>query len=130
MENRSTGLQWFFSFFLVFLNEKNDSHYGSILLLDEPGITLHPMAQKDLFAFFENLSKDNQLIYTTHSPFLMDPDKLDQVKAVYIGKDGYSYVSSDLRARANKGADSEQKAIYPVHSALGLTISEVLFFRV
>jgi len=127
LENRSTGLQWFFSFFLVFLNEKNDTHYGSILLLDEPGITLHPMAQKDLFKFFEALSVDNQIIYTTHSPFLMDSNKLDQVKAVYIDEIGYSCVSSDLRARANHGNESEQKAIFPVHSALGLSISDVLF---
>ena len=88
LENRSTGLQWFFSFFLVFLNERNDAHFGSILLLDEPGITLHPMAQKDLSAFFEGLSIDNQLIYTTHSPFLLGSDKLDQVRAVDIGEDG------------------------------------------
>ncbi len=127
LENRSAGLQWFFSFFLVFLNERHDTHQGSILLLDEPGVTLHPMAQKDLFAFFEGLSKDNQLLYTTHSPFLMDPDKLDQVKAVYVDQDGFSAVSSDLRARANSGTDSEQKALFPVHSALGLTVSEVLF---
>ena len=127
LQNRSTGLQWFFSFFLVFLNERHDSHYGSVLLLDEPGVTLHPMAQKDLFMFFEGLSNDNQIIYTTHSPFLMDPDKLDQVKAVYVDEDGYSKVSSDLRAKVNSGTESEQKAIYPVHSALGLTVSEVLF---
>ncbi|GHV91151.1 hypothetical protein AGMMS50268_16540 [Spirochaetia bacterium] len=128
LENRSSGLQWFFSFFLVLLNEKYDEHYGSILLLDEPGINLHPMAQKDLFVFFEGLSKDNQLIYTTHSPFLIDPDKLDQAKAVYIGQDGYSYVSSDLRVHESLTIDSEQKAIYPVHSAIGLTFSEVLLF--
>lgn len=116
-----------FSFFLVFLNEKHDTHHGSILLLDEPGVTLHPMAQKDLFAFFEGLSHDNQILYTTHSPFLMNPDKLDQVKAVFVDSEGYSCVSSDLRARANSGTESEQKAIFPVHSALGITVSEVLF---
>ncbi len=127
LESRSTGLQWFFSFFLVFLNERHDTHHGSILLLDEPGVTLHPMAQKDLFSFFEGLSSDNQIIYTTHSPFLLDPDKLDQVKAVYVDAAGYSCVSEDLRARANSGTESEQKAIFPVHSALGLTVSEVLF---
>lgn len=127
LENRSSGLQWFFSFFLVFLNERHDTHEGSILLLDEPGVTLHPMAQKDLFAFFEGLSIDNQILYTTHSPFLMDPDKLDQVKAVYVNNEGYSCVSTDLRARANSGTNSEQKAIFPVHSALGITVSEVLF---
>ena len=97
------------------------------MLLDEPGVTLHPMAQKDLFAFFEGLSNDNQIIYTTHSPFLMDADKLDQIKAVYVDSDGYSAVSDDLRARANIGTDSKQKAVLPVHSALGLTVSEVLF---
>jgi len=85
------------------------------------------MAQKDLFSFFEGLSADNQIIYTTHSPFLMDSDKLDQVKAVYVDPQGYSAVSDDLRARANSGTESEQKAIFPVHSALGLTVSEVLF---
>lgn len=127
LESRSSGLQWFFSFFLIFLNERHDTHQGSILLLDEPGVTLHPMAQKDLFAFFEGLSVDNQIIYTTHSPFLMDADKLDQVKAVYVDENGYSTVSDDLRARANRGTDSKQKAIFPVHSALGLTVSEVLF---
>ena len=127
LENRSTGLQWFFSFFLVFLNERSDTHFGSILLLDEPGITLHPMSQKDLFRFFELLSEDNQLIYTTHSPFLMDPDKLDQAKAVFIGERGHSEVSSDLRARSSVVTNSETKALYPVHSALGLTVSEVLF---
>lgn len=127
LENRSAGLQWFFSFFLVFINERYDTHQGSILLLDEPGVTLHPMAQKDLFSFFEGLSKDNQILYTTHSPFLMDPDKLDQVRAVYVDSDGHSCVSSDLRARVNSGTDSAQKAIFPVHSALGLTVSEVMF---
>lgn len=127
LENRSTGLQWFFSFFLVFLNERHDTHFGSILLLDEPGVTLHPMAQRDLFKFFEGISIDNQIVYTTHSPFLMDPDKLDQVKAVYVDENGYSSVSEDLRARANSGTESEQKAIFPVHSALGLSVSEVLF---
>ncbi len=127
LENRSTGLQWFFSFFLVFLNERNDTHFGSILLLDEPGITLHPIAQKDLFLFFEGLSQDNQIIYTTHSPFLMDPDKLDQVKAVFVDEHGHSCASDDLRSRARIDNSSEQKAVYPVHSALGLTVSEVLF---
>lgn len=63
LENRSTGLQWFLSFYLVFLVESQDSHSGAILLLDEAGLALHPLAQKDLSAFFNNLSKTNQIKY-------------------------------------------------------------------
>lgn len=68
LESRSTGLQWFFSFYLVFLVESEQHHQNAILLLDEPGVTLHPLAQKDLFMFFENLAHNNQMLYTTHSP--------------------------------------------------------------
>lgn len=55
LESRSAGLQWFFSFYLFFLVESKKSHKNAILLLDEPGVTLHPNAQKDLFKFFEGL---------------------------------------------------------------------------
>ena len=46
LEGRSTGLQWFLSFYLTFLVESKDSHEGTILLLDEPGLSLHPIAQR------------------------------------------------------------------------------------
>ena len=98
LEGRSKGLQWFFSFFLVFLVESKDSHSNCILLLDEPGISLHPVAQMDLIAFFNSLANENQLIYTTHSPFLVSTNNLSGVHAMYIGDNGESVVSSDLRA--------------------------------
>ena len=77
LETRSTGLQWFLSFFLVFLVESQGQHEDAILLLDEPGLSLHPLAQKDLSAFFDGLAPTNQILYTTHSPFLVDADRLD-----------------------------------------------------
>ena len=83
LESRSKGLQWFFSFFLVFLAESKDVHKNCVLLLDEPGLGLHPTAQADLIRFFNQLSDTNQLIYTTHLPFLVDHNNLDRVKAVY-----------------------------------------------
>jgi len=83
LRERSTGLQWFFSFFLVFLVESKEAHKGTILLLDEAGLTLHPLAQKDLVAFFENLSINNQIVHTTHSPFLIDINNIERAKVVY-----------------------------------------------
>jgi predicted ATP-dependent endonuclease of OLD family len=122
LEGRSRGLQWFFSFFLVFLVESKDSHSNCILLLDEPGLSLHPLAQYDLITFFESLSNENQLLYTTHSPFLVNPNNLGNVKALYIGDDGSSIVSSNLRGNEKVAA----KSIYPIHAAIGLTISDTL----
>jgi predicted ATP-dependent endonuclease of OLD family len=122
LEGRSKGLQWFFSFFLVFLVESKDTHSNCILLLDEPGLSLHPVAQFDLIKFFNSLANENQIIYTTHSPFLVNPDNLANVKAVFVDDNGTSSVSSDLR----RNSSVAQKSIYPVHAAIGLTISDTL----
>lgn len=124
LEGRSKGLQWFFSFFLIFLVESKDSHSNCILLLDEPGISLHPMAQIDLINFFNSLSKENQLIYTTHSPFLVSPNNLSGVHAMYIGDKGESVVSPDLRSNKKIA----EKSIYPIHAAIGITVSETLLY--
>lgn len=126
LEGRSTGLQWFLSFFLVFLVESTGEHKESILLLDEPGLSLHPLAQEDLSTFFENLSKTNQLMYTAHSPFMVDADHLDRVKAVFVDAQGTTSVSSDLRAAA--GNNAQKRSIYPVQAAIGLTVSDTLLY--
>lgn len=123
LEGRSRGLQWFFSFFLVFLVETKEGHSNTILLLDEPGLSLHPIAQYDLAKFFRKLSEDNQLIYTSHSPFLVDMDNLANVKAVYVDKqNGRTKISSNLRYND----EDAEKSIYPIHAALGLTVSDTL----
>lgn len=122
LEGRSTGLQWFLSFYLVFLVESEGAgeHENAILLLDEPGLSLHPLAQHDLSKFFDNLSVTNQLIYTTHSPFLVHADRLDRARKVYVDEKGTTKATSDLR----KGAELQPGAAYAVHSALGLSVAE------
>lgn len=122
LEGRSTGLQWFLSFYLVFLVESKDAHKDAILLLDEAGLSLHPLAQRDLSLFFDGLSETNQIIYTTHSPFLIDSDHLSRVNAVYVNKQGETEVSQNLRAGEPNSAQTQ--SIYAVHAALGLTVSE------
>lgn len=124
LEGRSTGLQWFLSFYLVFLVESggDGEHENAILLLDEPGLSLHPLAQYDLSKFFDNLSATNQLIYTTHSPFLVHADRLDRARKVYVDEKGTTKATSDLR----KGAELQPGAAYAVHSALGLSVADSL----
>ncbi|WP_261665270.1 AAA family ATPase [Deinococcus sp. Marseille-Q6407] len=124
LENRSTGLQWFLSFYLVFLVESKDAHQNTILLLDEAGHSLHPLAQRDLADFFANLSKTNQVIHTTQSPFLVDTNHVDRVKVVYVDPEGFTVASENLRAA--EGQSNQQRSIYAVHAALGLSISDTL----
>lgn len=79
---RSRGFVWFFSF-LAWYSQLKESRAPLILLLDEPGLSLHAQAQTDLLRFFEDtLSASHQLIYTTHSPFMVDPDKPRRIRYV------------------------------------------------
>lgn len=71
-QERSEGFQWFLSFFANFAPKLIDQLHGNIILLDEPAIRLHPEGQKNLLAILEKISEKNQVIYTSHSPFLIN----------------------------------------------------------
>lgn len=124
LEGRSHGLQWFLSFFIVFLVERAAQHSNAVLLLDEPGVTLHPLAQEDLFRFFADLARDNQLIYTAHSPFLVDPDRLSSVRAVFVNERGETEISADLRKQNRDWRRA--RAVFAVDAALGLSVAHPL----
>lgn len=123
LELRSTGLQWFLSFYLIFLVESQEENKNAVILLDEAGLTLHPMAQKDLANFFNELSKNNQIINTTHSPFIVDTTSIDRCRVVYSNDSGKTVASSNLRENAGS---LNTKSIYAVHAALGLSVSDML----
>ena len=82
LDQRSEGFQWLVSFFVVFFAEAMDKHKNAILLLDEPGMSLHGLKQRDFRDTISRLAEKNQTIYTTHSPFLVGPDELDIVRVV------------------------------------------------
>ena len=120
LESRSKGFQWFFSFYLVFLVESEEGHKDAVLLLDEPGLHLHPTAQQELLSFFENLSKNNPLIYTTHSPFLIDGEHIHRVRPVTEDKTGHSCISID-------GWPKDRETIFPLQAAAGYAMVRGLF---
>lgn len=59
------------SFFIVFFAESADKHKDAILLLDEPGMSLHALKLVEFQQTISKLSEKNQTIFTTHSPFLV-----------------------------------------------------------
>lgn len=123
---RSKGFQWFFSFYLTFLVESEKAHSGAILLLDEPGLHLHIRAQQKLLGFFQRVAQKNQIIYSSHSPFMVDPDHLDNIRTVYLKKpEGserkYTHVSTGDQP------EGDRDTVLPLQAALGYEIAQTLF---
>lgn len=119
LDKRSKGFNWFFSFLVWFKKIQEDKNSQYILLLDEPGLNLHAMAQENLLTFLEELSENYQIIYTTHSPFMIDSNHLDRVYTIYETKEG-SIISNSVQQK-------DANTLFPLQAALGYTIAQNLF---
>ena len=99
LDVRSSGFRWFISFLAAFKEFYSDK--SVIVLLDEPALALHARAQRDFLDFIEDtLADHHQVIYTTHSPFMIDARHLERVRMVEDhGPDEGTQVSSRLVSR-------------------------------
>lgn len=82
LDQRSDGFRWLVSFFVVFRAQAKGDLKNAILLLDEPGLSLHALKQQEFRKTVSLLAEDNQIVYTTHSPFMVGPDELHLVRVV------------------------------------------------
>jgi predicted ATP-dependent endonuclease of OLD family len=82
---RSPGFQYYFSFLVNKLYTKKVSgNKNNIILLDEPGHSLHPKGAKDLLKSFDDISETSQILYTTHNPFLAVRNCVDSL--IFVNK--------------------------------------------
>jgi hypothetical protein len=81
-KQRSRGVRWFLSFYMELKASANNNNKQLILLVDEPGVSLHARAQEDVLKVFDDIKDKIQVIYTTHSPHLVEINKLHRVLAV------------------------------------------------
>ncbi len=73
MSTRSAGVTQFFRVSMVLHARRQKNPANSyIYLFDEPGVLLHPQGQRDLLQVFEQLASENQIVYATHSLFLLN----------------------------------------------------------
>jgi len=119
LKNRSKGFNWFFSFLVWFKKIQEDSESQYIILLDEPGLNLHASAQADLLDFIDNLSNEYQVIYTTHSPFMVRSSELHRVRTVLETEKG-SVVSDSIQ-------EKDPNTLFPLQAALGYNIAQNLY---
>lgn len=121
LDQRSEGFQWLVSFFVVFFAEAAGKHSNAILLLDEPGLHLHGLKQRDFRETISRLAKKNQTIYTTHSPFLVGPSELDIVRVVDMTNRN---VGTKVHGNLSSG---DPAALLPLQEALGYDLAQSLF---
>jgi predicted ATPase len=121
LDRRSTGFQWFVSFIASFLEFEKDKNI--ILLLDEPGLSLHARAQMDLLDTIESkLAGSRQVFYSTHSPFMVRTDRLQHARiAEDQGPDKGTTVTNDA------GMVSDPDTLFPLQAALGYDVVQSLF---
>jgi predicted ATP-dependent endonuclease of OLD family len=120
-DERSKGFVWFFSF-LVYFSEIEEMRNGDmVLLLDEPGLNLHAMAQYDFLRFIDQrLAPRHQVVYTTHSPFMINLNNLTSVRTVE-DMDHYGTVITD------DVLQNSSETVFPLQTALGYQLAETLF---
>lgn len=123
LSERSNGLRWYLN---TFIDAKaNDVTDSSVLyLLDEPGISLHVNAQRELLKLFSHLAdKGNQVVYTTHSPYMLDTsgDGVHRIRAVVKNEEGNTSIyktAYDSRI----SPISQKDTLAPIISALGMNL--------
>lgn len=125
-DERSNGLKWYLSIFIQLQHMENHnckSAKNNIILMDEPGVYLHPNAQREVVKLFDSLIKnENQIIYTTHSPFMVDTKSVQNVRAVIKDEEGVSHVYNKITTIPTN-SKSTYDTITPLTNALGLDLN-------
>lgn len=123
LSERSNGLRWYLETFID--ARANDiSGQNVVYLLDEPGTSLHVNAQRELIQLFKHLSgKGNQVVYATHSPYMLDLEEegIHRIRAVVKNPEGFTKIyktAYDVRI----SPDSQQDTLAPIISAIGMNL--------
>ncbi|MGB4780032.1 ATP-dependent nuclease [Microbacterium sp.] len=121
LDQRSEGFRWLVSFFVVFHAQAKDDLMDAILLLDEPGLSLHALKQQEFRKTVSRLAEGNQILYTTHSPFMVGSDELDLVRIVEM-----TDRKTGTKVHTRLAVD-DPKSIYPLQAALGYDLAQSMF---
>ncbi len=121
LSDRREGFRWILSFCLGYSSHSIPGP-AATLLLDEPGMHLHASAQKDLLEVFESVGQDCQIIYTTHSPFMLNKNYPERIRAVLKGDEPEGTTVDNKAYRPSKGGYYE-----PIRTSIGLTLGNSLF---
>ncbi|MEA5547275.1 AAA family ATPase [Limnoraphis robusta CCNP1324] len=123
-DERSSGLKYFLSYYIQHRAYEPLGDAPEILLMDEPDAFLSSQAQQDLLKIFKEVASseggipESQVIYVTHSPFLIDKNHAERIRVLDKGSD----------YEGTRVVKSVSKNHYePLRSALGSFIAETVY---
>ncbi len=125
-KQRSRGVRWFLSFYLELKATAKENHVNRVLLIDEPGLSLHARAQEDVLKVFEDLKGNMQIVYCTHSPHLIDLQKLHRIIAVQranVADESSESTILDARSLSTASTDT----LTPIYSLMGTRLNDRQF---
>lgn len=112
---RSKGRQWHLAYYIR-LTARSLGGKNNIILIDEPGLFLHAKAQKDILKKLEECAGRTQIIFTTHSPYLISSDKLSRLRLVIKDEKKGTRIEK-ITAKADK------ETLTPILTAIGEDLS-------
>ncbi len=127
-KQRSRGVRWFLSFYLELKATAKKNSISRVLLIDEPGLSLHARAQEDVLKVFEDLKDDMQILYCTHSPHLVDVKKLYRILAVQRANED-DETSETIILDINSLHDASNDTLSPIYSLMGVKLNEQQFIH-
>jgi hypothetical protein len=113
---RSKGRQWHLAFYIK-VSARAKENVWNIILIDEPGLFLHAKAQENILSKLEESAKEVQLIFSTHSPYLLEADKLNRIRLVHRTKKYGTRIENKVHALADK------ETLTPILTAIGLELN-------
>ncbi len=128
-KQRSGGVRWFLSFYLQLkASAPQSGEKGMVFLIDEPGGSLHAKAQDDVLRLFDSVKERTQIVYTTHSPFLVRQEDLYRILAVQRSVDGDMWGDTDVLDVHNLGHASFE-TLTPLYMIMGMKLSQQSVIR-
>ena len=124
LSERSRGYKWFIAFYLNYISDVANKASDKLLLFDDPAVYLHPRGKRDWLSAVENVASETQVMYTSHSPFLINKNHPERLRMVEdIGEENGNYgtqVTNDFSA-------SSQGSLEPVRKSLGIRLGDSPF---
>ncbi len=117
-KQRSKGQQWYLSFYIKIVARINENK-PNVILIDEPGLYLHAKAQKDLLKVL-NKHNGNNIVFSTHSPYLIEANNLESVRLVE--KD--SRRGSMILGKVHAHSKASKETLTPILTAIGLGMND------
>lgn len=120
-KQRSQGVRWFVSFYLQ-LRATEKRRSSRLFLLDEPGANLHDKAQEDVLKLIDQLRKEIPIVYSTHSPKMIEYEKIFRIRA--IQRDGQHEDSPTVVIDAQHLGTASSDTLSPLLGAMGSDMSQ------